>query len=126
MILYSKKVVEHFTNPKYFGTMKNPDALGEVGNIRCGDIMKLYLKIDKKTDKIMDIKFETLGCAAAIATSDMICGLVIRKTLDKALKVKFEDISMELGELPPIKVHCAVLATQALKKAIENYRDKNK
>lgn len=86
--------------------------------------MRLYLKIDSKTQKIKDIKFHTLGCAAAVATSDMICDLVKGKTLNQALKVKFEDISKELGELPAIKVHCAVLATQALKKAIENYHKK--
>lgn len=83
--------------------------------------MELYLKIDKKTDKIKDVKFHTLGCAAAIATSDMICDLIKGKTMKEALKIKGEDIVKELGKLPPIKIHCSVLATEALRQAAENY-----
>jgi len=119
--MYNKKVLQHFLHPKFFGKIENADAVGEVGNMKCGDIMTLYLKIDKKTDKIVDIKFNTLGCAAAIASSDMICEKAEGKTLKEALKIKFEDIVKELGEMPPTKVHCSVLATQALKNAAENY-----
>ena len=123
-IPYSKKVIDHFLNPKFFGKIKNPDGKGEVGNPRCGDIMKLYLKIDKKSQKIKDIKFETLGCAAALASSDMVCEAVKGKTIKQAQKISFKDILKELGDLPPVKIHCSVLATQALKKAIEDYRSK--
>ena len=123
--MYSKKVIQHFANPKFFGKIKNPDAVGEAGNIRCGDLLTLYLKIDKPTKKIKDIKFETLGCAAAIAASDMICELAKGKTLDKALKISFKDISKSLGILPPLKIHCAQLVTEALRKAIEKYKRKN-
>lgn len=131
MIPYSKKVLQHFTNPKYFGKFENPDARGEVGNLRCGDIMVIYLKIQKSKgknrmkDKIKDIRFETLGCAAALATSDMICELVKGKTLEGALKVGFSDVAKNLGQLPPVKMHCAVLATDGLKAAIENYKSRN-
>ena len=117
--MYSKKVIQHFTNPKNFGKMKNPDAVGREGNPRCGDIMELYLKIDPKTKKIKDIKFHTLGCAAAIASSDMVCELIKGKTISEALKLKPEDIVKKLGEMPPIKIHCSVLATGALKDAID-------
>jgi len=123
--MYSKKVLKHFLHPKFFGKIKNADAVGQVGNPRCGDILSLYLKIDLQTQKIKDIKFETLGCAAAIASSDMICEMAKDKTLDEALKIKFEDILKDLGELPAVKVHCSVLATQALKSAIESYKAKN-
>ncbi len=122
--MYSKKVLQHFTKPKFFGKIKNPDVIGSAGNPRCGDLLTLYLKIDKKTKKIKDIKFETLGCAAAISASDMICELAKGKTLDKALKISFEDISKELGILPPIKIHCAQLVTEALRDAIKKYEKK--
>lgn len=124
--LYSKKVIEHFLNPKFFGKINNPDGLGEAGNIRCGDIMKLYLKVNKKTEKIKDIRFETLGCAAALAASDILCEKVRGKKIDEAEKIKFEEIVKEMGKIPPIKVHCSILATRALKKAIEDYRKKKK
>jgi nitrogen fixation protein NifU and related proteins len=119
---YSSKVLEHFAHPHNQGKMENPDAIGEVGNIRCGDIMKLYLKI--KDNKIEDIKFETLGCAAAIATTSILTDLAKGKSLDEALKITREDIVNELGGLPTIKIHCSVLATEALEKAIEEYRKK--
>lgn len=131
MIPYSKKVLQHFTNPKYFGKFDNADSIGEVGNIRCGDIMRIYLKIQRTKEKdimksrIKDIRFETLGCAAAIATSDMICDLAKGKTLEQALKVSFNDVAKNLGELPPVKMHCAVLATDGLKAAVENYKSRN-
>ena len=120
--MYSKKVLQHFTKPKFFGKIKNSDIIGDAGNVRCGDLMTLYLKIDKKTEKIKDIKFKTLGCAAAIAASDMICQLVKGKTLEQALKVSFQDVSEELGTLPPVKVHCAQLVTEALRDAINKYK----
>jgi len=120
--MYNKKVIQHFANPRFFGKIKNPDVIGKSGNPRCGDLLTLYLKIDKPTKKIRDIKFETLGCAAAIAASDMICELAKGKTLNKALKISFEDVSKELGILPPLKIHCAQLVTEALKNAIKEYK----
>ena len=119
--MYNKKVIEHFSHPKFFGKIENPDIIGRAGNPRCGDLLTLYLKIDKKTSKIKDIKFETLGCAAAIAASDMVCQLSVGKTLEQAIKITFKDISDELGVLPPLKIHCAQLVTEALRDAINNY-----
>ena len=120
--MYNKKILEHFTNPKFFGKIKNADSVGNSGNPRCGDLLTIHLKIDKKTKKITDIKFETLGCAAAIAASDMICQLAKGKTLTAAAKVTFQDISKALGVLPTLKIHCAQLVTEALKDAIDNYK----
>jgi nitrogen fixation NifU-like protein len=139
--MYSKKVLQHFTHPKFFGKIKNPDVIGKAGNPRCGDLLTLYLKIDEKTPpkarlarlaarqaeggkKIKDIKFETLGCAAAIAASDMICQLVKGKNLHQAMNISFEDVSKELGILPPLKIHCAQLVIEALRDAIDKYREK--
>lgn len=118
--MYSKKVIEHFTNPHNQGKIKNPDAVGEAGNMRCGDVMKIYLKIED--NKIKDIKFETLGCAAAIATSSAMTDLVKGKTLDEALSVTDKDIVGSLGDLPPVKYHCSVLATKALRDAVNKYK----
>ncbi len=122
---YSKEVIKRFTNPKNFGQIKNADAVGRVGNPRCGDIMKLYLKIDDK-ERIQDIKFHTLGCAAAIATSDMACDLVKGKTLKEALKIDYKKIIKALGDLPPLKIHCSVLAREGLKAAIDDYEKKKR
>lgn len=122
--MYSKKVMEHFTKPKYFGKINNPDIIGNAGNPRCGDLLTLYLKIDKSTKKIKEIKFETLGCAAAIAASDMICELAKGKTMEQALNITFQDVSGELGTLPPLKIHCAQLVTEALKDAINKFNSK--
>jgi len=119
--MYNKKVIEHFTKPKFFGKIENPDVIGKAGNPRCGDLLTLYLKIDKKTNKIKDIRFETLGCAAAIAASDMVCQLAIGKTLKQAEKITFLNVSDELGVLPPLKIHCAQLVTEALRDAINKY-----
>ena len=113
--------MQHFTNPKFFGKINNPDIIGKAGNPRCGDLLTLYLKIDPKTQKIKDIKFETLGCASAIASSDMICELAKGKTMEQALSIGFQDVSNELGTLPPLKIHCAQLVTEALKDAINKY-----
>lgn len=118
--------MEHFFHPKNMGVIKNADGVGKVGNPICGDLLALYLKIEKKKGKkvIKDIKFKTLGCAAAIATSDMISDLVKGKTLEQAEKVKYKDIVKSLGYLPQIKVHCANLAEEGLKAAIKDYEKK--
>lgn len=123
---YSKKVMQNFLHPKNMGDMKNPDAIGKVGNPVCGDIMHVYIKVGKKAGKeyIKDIKFKTFGCAAAIATSSMITQLAKGKTLDKAEKINRNDIAKQLQGLPPIKMHCSNLADEALKKAIKNYKKK--
>ena len=156
---YSKKLLEHFRHPHNQGKIKDADGIGEVGNIKCGDIMKIYIKIRKKTKKlrqrrirlwrkenqensarggfaygekksrnaeiIQDIKFETLGCAAAIAASSALTDLAKGKTFEEALKISKDDIVKELGgDVPAIKYHCSILAEEGLKKAIENYQAK--
>lgn len=118
--MYSKKVIQHFQHPKNMGKMENPDAVGEVGNPRCGDVMKIYLKV--KDNVIKDISFETMGCVAAISTSSMITEMAKGKTLEKAEKISYNDVAEKLGQLPKIKLHCADLAVLTLRKAIENYR----
>lgn len=121
---YSKKVIEHFKNPHNMGMIKNPDGLGKVGNPVCGDMMKLYIKV--KNNKIEDIKFQTLGCAAAIATSSMVTDLAKGKTIEQASKITRNDVSKALKNLPPIKEHCSNLAADALQKAIKDYKKRNK
>ena len=120
---YNKKVMKLFKNPKNMGEMKNPDAVGQVGNPHCGDIMKIYLKIksDKGEEIIKDIKFQTMGCVAAIATSSITTEIAKGKTLNAAKKITNQDVAKKLGGLPPIKMHCSNLAADALKKAIENF-----
>jgi len=120
---YSKKVIELFHNPKNMGEMENPDAVGEVGNPSCGDVMRISLKIED--NKIKDIKFQTMGCIAAIATSSMITELAKGKTLEEAKEITNKDVAKSLGNLPPIKMHCSNLAADALHAAIENYKEKN-
>jgi len=122
--LYTEKVMEHFMNPHNMGEIQNADAVGEAGNPVCGDVMFLYLKV--KNNRIEDIKFKTLGCAAAIATSSMVTDIAKGKTLDEALKITNKQVAEELGGLPAVKMHCSVLAQEALKNAIENYRKKHK
>ena|SRR3989344_5462036 len=123
--MYSQKLIKRFRNPKFAGEIKNPDAVGQVGNTRCGDVMKIFLKVDDKTKKIKDIKFKTYGCIAAISASDAMCELAKGKTLEQASKITYEDILKKMGgDVPKIKIHCSVLGTQALKKAIENYKNK--
>ncbi len=117
---YSKKVIQHFQHPHNQGVIKCADAIGQVGNPVCGDIMKIYLKV--KNDKIDDIKFETLGCAAAIAVSSALTDIAKGKTLKQALKIKKDDIVKDLGGLPAIKIHCSMLGVEALHQAIEKYR----
>ena len=126
---YTKKVIEHFQNPHNYGRMKNPDGIGKVGNIVCGDVMWLYIKVgeDKKRKEIIkDIKFETFGCVAAISTSSIITDLVKGKTLKEAIEINKEKVVKSLGGLPPIKLHCSVLAVDALSEAIYDYLSKKK
>ncbi len=121
---YTKKVLKHFRNPKNLGKMENPDGTGKVGNIACGDVMHLYIKVDRNKEEkemIEDIKFETFGCAAAIASSSIITELVKGKTLEQAMEIEKSEILEELEGLPPIKIHCSVLAVDALLEAIYNY-----
>jgi len=123
--MYTDKVIEHFQKPHNLGKMKDPSAVGEVGNPVCGDLMRIYLKVkkDKKGDQVIDdIKFETLGCVAAIATSSMVTEMAKGKTFSEALKIKFSDVEKSLGSLPPVKKHCADLAVKALQAAITNYQ----
>lgn len=126
---YTKKVIEYFKKPRNYGRMKNPDGTGKVGNLVCGDIMWLYIKVkkDKKGgERIQDIKFETFGCIAAIATSSVITDLAKGKTLKTAIKIDRKKIVRSLGSLPPIKIHCSVLAASALSEAIYDYLFRNK
>ena len=120
---YSKELMKHFKNPKYVKSIRNPDGVGEVGNMKCGDIMHLEIKM--KENKIKDIGFQTFGCPAAVASSDVVCELAKGKTLKQAEKIKKGDIIKKLKSMPPIKIHCSVLGIEALKKAIENYRSKH-
>ncbi len=120
--MYSKKVMEHFQKPHNMGEMKNPDGVGTVGNPVCGDVMKIFIKV--KDNKIADIKFQTYGCAAAIATSSMITDLAKGKTLEEAEKISRKNVSDALEGLPPVKEHCSNLAADGLKAAIEDYRKK--
>lgn len=129
--MYTKKLFYYFQHPVNMGEIKNPDTMAQVGNPVCGDVMKMYLKIGNKakgkgkSDRyIKDVKFQTLGCAAAIATSSIATKLVKGKTLDKAKKLTNQDIARELGGLPPNKLHCSVLAVQALHQAIKSYEEK--
>jgi nitrogen fixation NifU-like protein len=120
--MYSEKLMEHFRNPKNMGRIENADGVGKVGNPVCGDVMYLYIKV--RNNRLEDIKFETFGCAAAIGTSSMITELAKGKTLDEAVKITNKDIADNLDGLPPIKMHCSVLAADALKAAIKDYQNK--
>ena len=128
--IYSKEVIRHFKSPKNMGKIKNPDGVGKVGNLVCGDVMWLYIKVkeNKRMGKkiLSDIKFQTFGCVAAIATSSMITSMAKGKTIEQALKITREDVAKRLGGLPKIKLHCSVLATDALAEAIYDYLTKNK
>ncbi|MCS7280907.1 MAG: Fe-S cluster assembly scaffold protein NifU [Desulfobacterota bacterium] len=121
---YSEKVMDHFMNPRNMGEIENADGIGEVGNPVCGDVMKLYLKIENGV--IVDAKFKTFGCGAAIATSSITTELIKGKTIEEALKLTNEAVAEALGGLPPAKMHCSVLAEEALKAAIEDYRKRKK
>ncbi len=120
--MYTEKVMDHFENPRNVGEIENADGVGQVGNPVCGDIMKIYLKIDN--DVVTDVKFKTFGCGAAIATSSMVTEMVKGKTLDEALQISNKMVAEELGGLPPQKMHCSNLAADALHEAIKNYREK--
>ena len=119
MSQYSEKVMEHFSNPRNVGDIENADGIGKVGNPVCGDIMNLYIKVENNV--ITDAKFKTFGCGAAIATSSMVTELVKGKTIDEALAISNSAVAEALGGLPPIKMHCSVLAEEALRSAIEDY-----
>ncbi|MFC1624800.1 iron-sulfur cluster assembly scaffold protein [Patescibacteria group bacterium] len=119
---YSEEVFEHFRNPQNMGKIENADGIGTVGNPVCGDVMKLYIKVKDQT--IKDIKFQTLGCGAAIATSSILTTLVKGKKIEKALKIGNKDITKALGGLPKKKLHCSLLAADALKEAVKDYRSK--
>ena len=121
--MYSEKVIDLIVKPRNVGEIENPDGVGEVGNARCGDIMKVFLRVEN--DIIVDVKFKTFGCGAAIATSSMSTELIKGKTIDEALEVTNKSVTDALGGLPPVKLHCSVLAEEAVKKAVEDYRAKN-
>ena len=122
--LYSEKVMEHFQNPRNVGEIENPDGTGHVGNAVCGDIMELYIKVEDST--IIDAKFKTFGCGAAIATSSMVTEMVKGKTIKEALEISNRTVAEALGGLPSVKMHCSVLAEEALKSAIDDYIAKSK
>ncbi len=121
---YTEMVKDHFFNPRNVGEIKDADGVGTVGNPICGDVMTIYIKV--KDEIIIDIKFKTFGCAAAIATSSILTGMAKGKMLDEALKITRDDVANELGGLPAIKLHCSNLAADALREAIKDYRKKNK
>lgn len=119
--MYNQKVVDYFMNPRNSGRIEDASAIGEVGNPVCGDVMKIYLKINPQSEVIEDIKFETFGCAAAIATSSMITELAKGKTLANALKITNKDVADELGGLPAVKLHCSLLAQEGIQAAAADY-----
>ena len=123
MALYSEKVMDHFMNPRNVGTIENADGIGEVGNAKCGDIMKIFLKIEN--DIIVDVKFQTFGCGSAIASSSMATEMIIGKSIHEALELTNAAVCEALDGLPAHKVHCSVLAEEAIKSALKDYYDKN-
>src|SRR5271157_5071074 len=120
--MYSEKVMEHFKNPRNVGEIQDADGVGTVGNPVCGDLMTIYIKV--KDDRLVDVKFKTFGCGAAIATSSMVTDLAKGKTLDEAMKITRANVADNLAGLPPVKMHCSNLAADALHVAIEDYRKK--
>ena len=125
MALYSEKVMDHFLHPRNVGSIENADGVGEVGNAKCGDIMKIFLKIDKDTKVITDVKFETFGCGSAIASSSMATEMIKGKPLSEALMLSNKAVAEALDGLPAHKMHCSVLAEEAIKAAVKDYYDKN-
>ena len=123
MALYSEKVMDHFTNPRNVGVIENADGVGEVGNAKCGDIMKIYLKIEN--DIIVDVKFETFGCGSAIASSSMATEMIKGKSIQNAMELTNKAVAEALDGLPAHKMHCSVLAEEAIKNALKDYFDKN-
>jgi nitrogen fixation NifU-like protein len=122
MALYSEKVMDHFRNPRNVGVIENADGVGEVGNAKCGDIMKMYLKIDD--DVITDVKFETFGCGSAIASSSMATELIKGKPVEEAMKLTNKAVAEALDGLPAYKMHCSVLAEEAIQSALEDYQNR--
>ena len=123
MALYSEKVMDHFTNPRNVGVIENADGVGEVGNAKCGDIMKIYLKIEN--DIIVDVKFETFGCGSAIASSSMATEMIMGKSIQEAMALTNKAVAEALDGLPAHKMHCSVLAEEAIKNALKDYYDRN-
>ena len=123
--MYSEKVMDHFTNPRNVGEIPDANAVGQVGNPQCGDIMKIYMKINDDTQVIEDVKFKTFGCGAAIATSSMATELVKGKTVDEALALTNKAVAEALDGLPPVKVHCSLLAEEAIHAALWDYAEKH-
>ncbi len=121
--MYSEKVMDHFENPRNVGEIADADGVGTVGNAKCGDIMRMYLKVEN--DVIVDVKFKTFGCGAAIATSSMATEMVKGKTIDEALKLTNKAVAEALDGLPPVKMHCSLLAEEAVKAAVEDYRSRH-
>lgn len=122
-MLYSEKVMDHFMHPRNVGEMENPSGVGEVGNAKCGDIMRMYLKIDEN-DIITDVKFKTYGCGTAIASSSMATELIKGKSINEAINLSNKEVAENLDGLPPIKMHCSVLAEEAIKAALYDYQEK--
>lgn len=122
--MYSEKVMDHFTNPRNVGEMADADGIGTEGNPTCGDVMKIFIKVRENT--IIDAKFKTFGCGASIAVSSMVTEMIKGKTIDEALSISKEAVANELGGLPPQKMHCSNLGADALKKAIDDYKSKQK
>lgn len=120
--LYSEKVMDHFKNPRNSGEIADADGVGTVGNKNCGDVMKIYIKVED--NKIADVKFQTLGCGAAIASSSIATELIKGKSIDDALKITSAQIAEQMGKFPPAKYHCSILAEEGIKKAIEDYQKK--
>ena len=123
MALYSSKVMEHFRNPRNVGVIEDANAIGEVGNVQCGDIMKMYLKIEN--DIVVDVKFETFGCASAVASSSMATELIKGKPVDEVMQITNKAVAEALDGLPDYKMHCSVLAEEAIQAALEDYYKKN-
>jgi len=124
MAFYSEKVMDHFANPRNVGEIKDADGVGEVGNPVGGDMMTFYIKV--KDNKIKDVKFKTFGCGAAIAVSSMVSEMALGKTVDEVMKITNDDVAKSLGGLPPNKLHCSNLGAAALRKAIQDYKNKKK
>lgn len=120
---YNEKVIDHYANPRNVGEIENASGVGEVGNPVCGDIMRIYLKVEN--DVIVDVKFKTFGCGAAIASSSVTTEMIKGKTIEEALKLTNKDVVNELGGLPPVKLHCSVLAEEAIRKAVADYYKNN-
>jgi len=125
MALYSEKVMDHFQNPRNVGKMEDADGVGEVGNAKCGDIMRMYIKVDPVTQIISDVKFNTFGCGSAIATSSIATEMIKGKTVEEALKLSNKAVVEALDGLPPAKIHCSVLAEEAVRAAVKDYYDRN-